>query len=357
MGGANRSAVRNEVRTGAIRPTQLPMRLRTLGAINAIPKGEGAWYAAVVLSALMHIVAIVLLTQMWLVPQSAPEIVHLETSWSAAEGTPLDVASVLTPADIDRGPEAPGGRSAGSSDNAVLFPSATLFTLPPVASTETPDWSDDWTTSDDAAERVDAAASRIQSGSSGQGKSGAGTATGAGDGQGDGSGAGQFFGLNVTAEKVVFVVDCSSSMNVHNKGDKATRFTRLKQELEKSITGMKPEARFSVVFFNENAIVMPSRRLQAAVPAVQRQALTWIAHVPAEGKTDPRAALSMALQLEPDAIYLLTDGTFNGAIQRDLRRLKQKQASIHTIAFGNRAGEPVLKELAANNQGEYFYVP
>ena len=82
-----------------------------------------------------------------------------------------------------------------------------------------------------------------------------------------------------------------------------------------------------------------------------------MAGIRAIGETDPRGALYHALRLQPDAIYFLTDGIFTSRVQRELRAIKQTQVEIHTFVFGNRAGEELMKTIAASNGGRYKYVP
>jgi ABC-type Fe3+ transport system substrate-binding protein len=56
-------------------------------------------------------------------------------------------------------------------------------------------------------------------------------------------------------------------------------------------------------------------------------------------------------------ICFLTDGEFAGHISRQLKTLRQDRTMIHTFAFGETYGEETLKALAANNRGEYRFVP
>ena len=180
--------------------------------------------------------------------------------------------------------------------------------------------------------------------------------TGTGSSQGTGSGAG-FFGSESSIESVVFVVDCSGSMNRPHASEAKTRFRRLKFELVKSIGNMTPAKRFFILFFNDRAHPMPAAGLQWATPDAQQHYLTWMAKVPAVGDTDPRSALHHALRLGPEAIYFLTDGSFAYKIDQDLLKLRQRRVAIHTFAFGDRGAEAVMKSLANNNGGQYHFVP
>jgi len=184
----------------------------------------------------------------------------------------------------------------------------------------------------------------------------AGQGTGRGTSQGAGAGTG-FFGVDASVSSVVFVVDCSGSMNRPHDSAAKTRFRRLKFELIKSIGNMKPSTRFFIVFFNDRAHPMPAQGLQNATAPLQQHYLKWMAKVPAGGETDPRAALNLALLLSPEAIYFLTDGSFAHKIDRELLKLHQRRVSIHTFAFGDRGAEIIMKALANNNGGRYHFVP
>ncbi len=181
---------------------------------------------------------------------------------------------------------------------------------------------------------------------------------GAGTGDGAGNGAG-FFGLTPeVGKKIVYVVDNSRSMNHPHDSEAKTRFRRLKVELINSIWNMPSEQQFYVIFFNNELYAMPATTLQPASAAAKQKYLSWVATMDANGApTDPRKAMDLALQFQPDIIYFLTDGEFDKIVNRKLLRIKQKRTTIHTFAFGERIGEAVLKEVARNNQGKYTFIP
>ncbi|MBX3264665.1 MAG: VWA domain-containing protein [Labilithrix sp.] len=135
----------------------------------------------------------------------------------------------------------------------------------------------------------------------------AGTGAGSGEGKGDGGGRG-FFGRGVAGQRVVYVVDSSRSMNHPHPGEGKTRLGRVKLELINAIKALQPEQKFFIVFFNDAPIPMPSDRLVEANDATKLQFLRWMVDVPASGQTDPAMALLLALKLNPDTIYFLTDG-------------------------------------------------
>jgi hypothetical protein len=146
-------------------------------------------------------------------------------------------------------------------------------------------------------------------------------------------------------------------MNRPYDGEARTRFGQLKLELMRSIRHLKEEQQFFIVFFNEHPIPMPARGMEHAIPQNQATYLTWVAGVRAKGMTDPRPAVELALSMNPDVVYLLSDGTFRVDVQKDLARLRVPGTQVNTIAFGDEAAEPFMRQLAANNGGRFVFVP
>ncbi len=187
---------------------------------------------------------------------------------------------------------------------------------------------------------------------------GSGTGTGTGDGNGSGSGSGRFFGLNKKYKSIVFVVDASGSMNMPHPGPLRTRFNRVKYELLQTISAMTDKDRFFIIFFGETPYPMPANFLITADEEGKHHYLKWMAQAEAIGKrTIPQGALQLALRLEPDAIYFLTDGAFDSRVVEITAKANKKGIPIHTIGFNDRQGETLLKDIAEQNQGTYTYIP
>lgn len=183
-----------------------------------------------------------------------------------------------------------------------------------------------------------------------------GDSTGAGAGEGDGQGDG-FFGIGAQGKRFVYVVDCSLSMNHPHDSPSKTRFKRLKLELVKSIALLNESQEFFIIFFNHQVVPMPARSLQRALPETKQHFLKWVTKIRADGDTDPRDAIRLAMKFQPDVIYFLTDGSFEFRTKKELNKLSQQRVAIHTFALGNREGEPVLRRLAQRNRGIYHYIP
>lgn len=175
--------------------------------------------------------------------------------------------------------------------------------------------------------------------------------------RGGGSGKASFFGVGSTGRRIVFVVDASNSMNHPYAGEAKTRFGQLKLELAKSILGLTEEQQFFIVFFNEHPIPMPAYGMEHAYPQNQQRFLEWVAQVPASGLTDPRPALAIAMNLRPDTIFLLTDGTFPRDVQGDLGEIRQSAFELNTIVIGDPKAEKSLKPLATRNGGRFAFIP
>jgi hypothetical protein len=188
----------------------------------------------------------------------------------------------------------------------------------------------------------------------GRGTNGAGA--GEGEGVGDGKGLG-FFGRRITGQRVVYVVDCSQSMNHPHPGPGKNRLGRVKLELINSVRALAATQKFFIVFFNDRPLPMPTDRLVEANDATKLKYLRWMVDVKADGHTDPALALLMALKLNPDTIYFLTDGDFRPTIVREVAVSNRKGVKIHTVGFTQDRGEKLLRTIAEQNGGTYHYVP
>jgi len=184
----------------------------------------------------------------------------------------------------------------------------------------------------------------------------------ASSGSGNGTGNGDFFGLKPKSKKIVYVVDSSKSMNFPHESVGKTRLGRVKLELAKSILAMDEHQQFFVIFFSDFAIPMPARQLQPATPQSKQKFLSWVARVPGVGTTEPLEALILALRLQPDTIYFLTDGQFNPSVVRAFNKVaenthRNQTIIVNGICLGNREGEQLIRELAEKNSGTYTFIP
>lgn len=158
----------------------------------------------------------------------------------------------------------------------------------------------------------------------------------------------------IKAKRVAYVVDCSGSM-------KGERFERARRELLHAIRRLTPQQKFYVIFFTSKAYPMSvagaaAGDLLPATPANVELITKWAMNCKAGGGTNPQESLLRALALKPETVVFLTDGQFDKRIVDIVRQKNVHRAKIKTIAFGSRAGEPLLKKIAAENNGTYRFV-
>jgi hypothetical protein len=169
-----------------------------------------------------------------------------------------------------------------------------------------------------------------------------------------GGGRADFFGLGGATRgvrSVVYVVDRSMSM--------IDTFNAVREELRRSVNALDRSQKFHVIFFNDGPPVEnPPQRLVNAVSAYKKQLFEFLDAIEPKGATKPEAAMRRALALEPDVVYLLSDGEdFQWSL---LKRLDQwnaaRRSRIHTIAYLDDRGREILETIAREHNGESRYV-
>lgn len=173
----------------------------------------------------------------------------------------------------------------------------------------------------------------------------------------DGSKKGaKFFGSYAIGQRFVFVVDSSMSMA-------GPRWIRACEELLYSIAKLTEGQEFIVICFDFDATAMfnlPVNRLQyfSNTAEVRIQLQAWLANHPLKPATFPAAAMLAALKLEPDAIFLLSDGELQDDTLFMLRRMNGRRANrgkipIHTINLMSLLGQQTLRAIASESSGSY----
>jgi hypothetical protein len=168
----------------------------------------------------------------------------------------------------------------------------------------------------------------------------------------------KFFGSDVWGTKFLYVIDRSGSMSERD------RLGEAKRELVASLAKLPPTVQFQVIFYNLNQEIVPvggtSRRLLPATDANKTRVQQLVGRIVPEGGTEHAPALKMALALNPDVIFFLTDADdLRERDVKDITALNKDRARIHTIEFGigpELERENALRELASSNGGTYRYV-
>jgi hypothetical protein len=169
-------------------------------------------------------------------------------------------------------------------------------------------------------------------------------------GRGGGGAGYSFFGLQASGDRVVFVVDVSGSM-------KGRRLYRARQELTRSLESLRTDQQFFVIFFSDGALPMASDKMLPATSENVSETIKWLKRVDSGGGTNPLPGLLMAMQLDPDAIFLMTDGKFDPQIVWAVEQAKPvKPIPIYTISFASRSAEALLRAIAEQTGGDYRFV-
>src|SRR6056297_370157 len=163
-----------------------------------------------------------------------------------------------------------------------------------------------------------------------------------------------FFGSKSAAVDYAFVIDNSNSMT-------QGRFETALYELMLSISNLTPKQRFFVVFYSDTAYPMfhpqPEVELVPATPRNKRRLFQWLQTVQLCLRTDGKEAIGMAIDLEPDVIYVLGDGAFTDKASQYFTKNRQAGLRLHTLGMEVKPRDAApFQQLAKSNGGTYHDV-
>ncbi len=162
-------------------------------------------------------------------------------------------------------------------------------------------------------------------------------------------GGATFFGSSAEGTDFVYVIDVSGSMTGAGRLEKAM------SELVRSVNLLPPKSYFGVVFYSSQMYVEKSFEFVKATDANKRRLAEYVKEVKAGGGTNPLEATKHAIDLEPDAVFLLSDGQFPFSMAGLITDYNKAEIPIHGISLGNPSS--TLEEIADRNQGTYSIVP
>ncbi|MEM9600791.1 MAG: VWA domain-containing protein [Pseudomonadota bacterium] len=165
-------------------------------------------------------------------------------------------------------------------------------------------------------------------------------------------------GIGTSQKDVLIVVDMSGSMQSHT--------SNVVSALNEILGQMQSDNRFAILGYRGGpsySAYPPGGALTRATPGEVRGALNFVSRLPRDfgGGTPTQSALVRALNLQPGAIILISDGQPDdgqpGDIVRNITRRNRGRAEIHTVAIGDYTSDPqltlFLQELANNNRGDF----
>lgn len=165
-------------------------------------------------------------------------------------------------------------------------------------------------------------------------------------------------GIGTTQKDIAIVVDMSGSMQSHT--------ANVVSALEEILRQMQPDNRFVILGYRGGpsySVYPPGGSLTLASAGEIRGALSFVQRLPRSfgGGTPTQNALVRALNLQPEAVILISDGQPDdgnpGDIVRNITRRNRGRSEIHTVAIGDYTSDPALtlflQELANNNRGDF----
>ncbi|MFM7108849.1 MAG: VWA domain-containing protein [Planctomycetaceae bacterium] len=111
---------------------------------------------------------------------------------------------------------------------------------------------------------------------------------------------GSYYGIPLSAQSLVFVIDVSSSMQ-------GERLAAAQRELVEAIEGLDATTRFTVIAFNDRLQAWQDR-LVPAKPAAKEAAASFVGSLVAAGRTATCDAIEAAFTYDAEAVFLLSDG-------------------------------------------------
>ena len=166
-----------------------------------------------------------------------------------------------------------------------------------------------------------------------------------------------YYEIPVYADRIVFVIDTSSSME-------GERMETAKRELVSAIHTLDPLVAFTVISFSDAARAWQPQLIAAGDDA-KRSAAAYVTALTAAGKTASFDALDAAFRYDAEAIFFLSDGEPTAGRMVNPAQIirfvaeanKNRRLSLHTIGIMPDNGlAQFLQVLATANNGAYRHV-
>jgi hypothetical protein len=164
----------------------------------------------------------------------------------------------------------------------------------------------------------------------------------------------KFFGASIEGRRIVFVIDNSGSMQ-------DGRLETVIEELTRCVDALNKDQEFYVLFYSDSVypLFYPEPIDQYASPTPQTKAALerWLKTVELALGDAVVEAISTAAMLEPDTVFLLSDGRIGS--QKKMGFLlagEERNFVIHTVAVGlgaAPAGRRNLAAIAEANHGDF----
>lgn len=164
----------------------------------------------------------------------------------------------------------------------------------------------------------------------------------------------KFFGSDIEGRRIVFVLDNSGSMQ-------GGRLETVIAELLRCVESLRDDQEFYVIFQSDMVYPMlypdPVDRYLRPTPANRKLLAEWLDTVELCLGDSVEEALAAAAMIEPDTVFLLSDGRIQGDKKfRYLLDGRLRNFPVHTFAVGMNssvAGRRNLQQIADANGGKF----
>jgi hypothetical protein len=168
---------------------------------------------------------------------------------------------------------------------------------------------------------------------------------------------GHYYGLPLYAQRMVFVLDASGSMN-------GPRIVAAKRELIGVVQGLRSRTYFGILVYNDD-VGWWKKELVEATTANKADAIRFVNAIQVGARTASYDALDAAFYFDAESIYFLSDGAPTAGrivnppdiVAAISKQNRGRRESIYTIGIGpGEKGSPFevfLSKLAEENYGVY----
>ena len=159
-----------------------------------------------------------------------------------------------------------------------------------------------------------------------------------------------FGSASAQGRSFVFAIDRSKSMG----GGGLNALLAARGQLSRALEHLSPKHQFQIVAYHHKCVYYKTTRL---IPATE-----FIDNLASFGGTGHEMAVRAGVALEPDVVFLLTDGgepPLNEIQLAGIRKLASRRTAIHCIQFGFgplNEEDNFLMQVARQNGGGYTYV-
>lgn len=138
------------------------------------------------------------------------------------------------------------------------------------------------------------------------------------------------------SDRVVFVIDATGSMS--------SQLPSVRDEVGKALSALKPDQFFGIVIFSEHAASRFEKQMMPATEANVRRAYAFLQSVDASGPGNPAPGIAAAAAMNPDVVWLITDGDWDDE-QEPIK------ATLAAVAPGRLRINTTIKFAGKNDSG------